>query len=55
MLKEHDEVRKKLWCDVYVAYVNASNSTSMAYAKLWADRALKDFDETFKNTEQDNK
>ena len=34
-MKELESTRMKLWCDVYVAYV-------------WADIALKRFDETFK-------
>jgi len=47
MEKDHEQQRKKLWCDVYVAYVSASNSTSSSGAKTWADQALKSFDERF--------
>ena len=27
-LEQHYNMRKKLWCDVYLAYVGASNSTN---------------------------
>lgn len=45
MNKEYNLQREKFWCDVYVAYVNASNSTE--FAKKWADIALQRFDERF--------
>ena len=41
------EERKKFWCDVYIAYVNSSNSTNSSYAVTWADRALIEFDKKF--------
>ena len=47
MNRDHNELRKQLWCDVYVAYVSASNSTSSSGAKNLADQALKCFDERF--------
>lgn len=47
-LKEHQSIRKKLWCDVYVAYVAAPNSTYSDGAYKWADIALQRFDERFK-------
>jgi len=51
MNKDHEEQRKKLWCDVYVAYVGAANATSSDGAKSWADKALERFDERFPNKE----
>lgn len=47
MDKDHEAQRKKLWCDVYVAYVGAANSTNINGAKVWADVALRNFDEKF--------
>lgn len=41
-------VRMKLWCDVYIAYVSAANAVKEDGAHLWADIALKRFDEKFK-------
>lgn len=52
MNKDHDEYRKQLWCDVYVAYVESSNSTSSSGAANWADAALKAFDQRFRDKEQ---
>ena len=46
-LEQHLNFRKKLWCDVYVAYVGASNSTNNDAAFKWADIALERFDERF--------
>jgi len=46
-MREHEEFRKKLWCDVYVAYVGAANVTASDGAKTWADKALLRFDERF--------
>ena len=42
------EIRMKLWCDVYIAYVGAANATKDDGAYRWADIALKRFDERFK-------
>lgn len=47
MNKDHDQQRKKLWCDVYVAYVGADNATDKYGAKEWADVALSEFDKRF--------
>ena len=46
-LEQHYNMRKKLWCDVYLAYVGASNSTNNDGAYKWADIALERFDERF--------
>ena len=57
MNRDHEQQRKQLWCEVYVAYVSADNSTSSDGAKLWADTALRRFDERFpapKNEAQDS-
>lgn len=48
MDKDHEQIRKQLWCDVYVAYVGAGNSTNSDGAHRWADIALERFDERFK-------
>jgi len=45
--EKHENQRKKLWSDVYVAYVSASNSSKDDGAYVWADIALKRFDERF--------
>lgn len=55
MDKDHEQQRKKLWCDVYVAYVGAANSTSPDGAKSWADKAVERFDERFTQTKNDSK
>jgi hypothetical protein len=47
MNKDHEEIRKELWCNVWVAVAGASNSTRSDIVTTWADRALKDFDERF--------
>lgn len=45
--EEHQNIRKKLWIDVYVAYVGAANAINKDGASQWADIALKRFDERF--------
>lgn len=45
--ERHDNFRKELWCNVYVAYVSAANATNKDGASNWADIALKRFDERF--------
>lgn len=53
-LKEyHENIRKKLWCDVYVAYVGAANATKEDGASRWADIALKRFDDAFPCPDKD--
>jgi hypothetical protein len=37
----------QLWCEVYVAYVGASNSFNHDGAAAWADTAVRRFDERF--------
>lgn len=46
-LEQHLNIRKEFWCNVYIAYVGASNSTSNDGACKWADIALQRFDERF--------
>lgn len=53
MEKDHEQQRKKLWCDVYVAYVTSANSTSSEYGKNWADKALQEFDKRFPKPNED--
>ena len=50
-MKELESTRMKLWCDVYVAYVSAANATKSDGAYIWADIALKRFDQTFEEKE----
>ena len=50
---EHKDIRKKLWIDVYVAYVGAANAIKPDGAKEWADIALQRFDERFKTPGND--
>ena len=51
-MKELESTRIKLWCDVYVAYVSAANATKSDGAYIWADIALKRFDQTFEEKEK---
>ncbi len=53
MDRDHEQQRKKLWCDVYVAYVGAANSTKSDGAKAWADVALAAFDARFPKPKED--
>jgi len=50
--EEHENIRKKLWIDIYVAYVAAPNSINDDGAYVWADIALKRFDERFTEPKQ---
>ena len=43
------ELRKRLWIDVYIAYVSTPNSYNRDGGYVWADKALERFDEQFKN------
>ncbi len=45
----NEQLRKKLWIDVYVAYVSSSNSTNKEGGASWADHALECFDKKFKD------
>ena len=49
--EEHENIRKKLWCDVYVAYVAAPNSVNQDGGCIWANNAVKRFDELFSKPE----
>ena len=42
------ELRKRLWVDVYIAYVSTPNSYNRDGGYVWADKALERFDEQFK-------
>lgn len=48
MDKEYEMLRAQLWKEVYVAYVNASNSRYSSGGASWADTALEAFDQRFK-------
>lgn len=43
----HQEIRKKLWADVWVAMANSSTCMTDAVATSWANMAVKEFDKTF--------
>ena len=47
MDKDHEQQRRQLWCDVYVAYVSSGNSSDSDGGRRWADKALERFDERF--------
>jgi len=46
--KQHENLRKKLWIDVYVAYCSTPNSLNNDGGYIWANNAIKRFDEQFK-------
>ena len=46
--EEHQNIRKNLWINVYIAYVGAANAIKEDGATKWCDIALKRFDERFK-------
>ncbi len=50
--EEHELTRKNLWINVFIAYTNSSNSTSIEYGHIWADKALTEFDKRFKKHEE---
>lgn len=52
-MKELESVRMKLWRDVYVAHVSAPNAIKNDGAYIWANIALRRFDETFKEEENE--
>ena len=50
---QHEEVRKKLWCDAWVSTANANDCKSTDSATRWADDALKEFDARFPAPKQE--
>jgi hypothetical protein len=47
--RKHEEMRRKLWCDVVIG-VSAGANTSVKGAPIsWADNTLAEFDERFPN------
>lgn len=44
--KPMQELKRNLWCNVYVAYVGSSSSVKNN-AKVWADNAVQEFEERF--------
>ena len=48
MNKDYQTIRMQLWSDVYCNYTRASNSTNKEAGTLWADYALAEFDQRFK-------
>jgi hypothetical protein len=50
--EEHQNLRKKLWIDVYVAYVSSANAIKSDGASHWSDIALERFDERFEDKEE---
>ena len=51
---QHEEVRKKLWCDAWVSTANANDCKSTDSATRWADAALEEFDARFPPPKIDN-
>ena len=51
---QHEEVRKKLWCDAWVSTANANDWKSTDSATRWADAALEEFDARFPPPKIDN-
>lgn len=45
-IKQMQELKRNLWCNVYVAYVGSSSSVRNN-AEVWADKAVKEFEERF--------
>lgn len=43
----HEEQRKKLWCDAWIAVAGSSNCVSTEAPRNWADQALALFDQRF--------
>ena len=48
MDKDIETTRMQLWADAWVQVANASNCTNMSSPTSWADEALAQFDERFK-------
>lgn len=48
MERDHEDQRKRLWIDVFVAVANASNSVNKESCARWADYALQEFDSRFR-------
>jgi hypothetical protein len=44
----HQEQRKQLWIDAWVKVAGASNCVNKTTATSWADKALEEFDNRFK-------
>lgn len=47
MMIDHQYLRRKLYCDVYIAIANHSTAGGNT-ARAWASRAVQDFDDNFK-------
>jgi len=50
-LYNHKEIQKKLWCDVYIAVATSGNCVNIDTPTRWADKALAEFNERFKEPE----
>ena len=48
MNKDHESQRKELWINAWVAVANSNSSYRIGVPTEWADRALSDFDDRFK-------
>jgi hypothetical protein len=51
MVLAHENLRKKLWCDTWVSIGGSIGCNSKSVPTVWADFALKDFDERFPKPE----
>lgn len=54
-MKDHEQIRKELWINIYIAYVGDANAVNQNGGKNWADIALKEFDERFKSNDNETK
>ena len=48
-MTNEQKIQAKLWRDVFVAYVSASNSSRFDAAATWADRAVSEYKLRFKH------
>jgi hypothetical protein len=46
-VKQIQEAKRKLWCDVYLAILSSDNSNINASASYSADSAVREFEERF--------
>jgi hypothetical protein len=45
---EDENMRKKLWCDVYLAVARAENCVTKSSPESWAKYAIESYDRQFK-------
>jgi len=50
MNRNYATLRAELWIKTWVAYTQADNSTKPETGFVWADKAVREFDQRFKET-----